>query len=391
MEHGAIMHRMAIPSEATYISVDWNYISEEFLEYIGSKFIDPFCISIISDDKEDVLFKEDVNSLANKFNSTQYVGGNLIHISPEVAFDHGDVWMTDWQSTQIDISAYRGKEVILKFSTQDAGDTNYTTAVLLDNIHFDIANEKNKDDLEKKLEDIKKEVILRGDREGAIKYKDIMFLIQSGSFKFDDKGLKILKWWLYGEGNKHSNKVIDLYDGGNDQLSEKQRAWMIFQANYDWGLYMMSSPMLTDNVKALLDNEFKSISNGQTVNINITTDMQIENGESIIGHQYLHGTNSSVGGFKVKGTAKKDENGNVTAQLHFEWNDIIDPNFEYSSDEFKAKLAKSIPGANPTDYTIRIGWDYLVYKPAKNPEWWQIFDMKASWPYEGHLAYNCNY
>ena len=40
----------------------------------------------------------------------------------------------------------------------------------------------------------------------------------------------------------------------------------------------------------------------------------------------------------------------------YQWNDIIDPNFIYSTDSAKAKFAKGIPFANPTDYIIRISW-----------------------------------
>lgn len=84
--------------------------------------------------------------------------------------------------------------------------------------------------------------------------------------------------------------------------------------------------------------------------------MEIENGEQIIGYQYLHGRNAEVGGFKINGTITKDKNGNATVGLTYQWNDRIDPNFTYTSDSKKAKFAKSIPYAKPTDYTIRIRW-----------------------------------
>ena len=110
-------------------------------------------------------------------------------------------------------------------------------------------------------------------------------------------------------------------------------------------------------------------------NIDITTSMVIENGESIIGYQYLHGTNADVGGFKIKGSISRDAEGNVTYDLTYTWNDIIDPNFDYTSDQMKAKFANSIPFITPTDYTIRISWsDKTIIKA--NPS---IFNWNSGW------------
>lgn len=83
--------------------------------------------------------------------------------------------------------------------------------------------------------------------------------------------------------------------------------------------------------------------------------MEIENGEQIIGYQYLHGTNQDVGGFTIKGKITKDSKGNATATLTYTWNDIIDPNFIYDTDSKKAAFAKLF--FNPKDYIIRISWD----------------------------------
>lgn len=84
--------------------------------------------------------------------------------------------------------------------------------------------------------------------------------------------------------------------------------------------------------------------------------MEIDNGEDIIGYQYLHGTNADAGGFTIKGTISKDKKGNITYDLVYTWNDIIDPNLKYNSDNKKAAFAKKIPFADPTDYAISISW-----------------------------------
>ncbi|MCG8538336.1 MAG: hypothetical protein MJA82_00160 [Clostridia bacterium] len=152
-------------------------------------------------------------------------------------------------------------------------------------------------------------------------------------------------------------------------------------SNTYWGPYMMKSKLLKRKVGDLLEEKFNDISKNKSETINISTSMVIENGESIIGHQYLHGTNSNVGGFKIKGTASKDDEGNVTADLFFQWNDKIDPNFSYETDRIKAEVAKRLPGANPSDYIIRIGWDHKVIKNIKEPEWYEPWKPKSTWPF----------
>ena len=84
--------------------------------------------------------------------------------------------------------------------------------------------------------------------------------------------------------------------------------------------------------------------------------MEIQNGEDIIGYQYLHGINVDVGEFQIKGRISKDKKGNITYDLTYIWNDLIDPSFIYDSDSKKAAFARSIPFANPTDYYIQITW-----------------------------------
>lgn len=88
--------------------------------------------------------------------------------------------------------------------------------------------------------------------------------------------------------------------------------------------------------------------------------MIIENGEQIIGYQYLHGTNSDAGGYLIRGTIDKSKRGifigKTIFRLTYQWNDIIDPNFQYSTDKAKSEFAKIIPFSNPKDYNIHISW-----------------------------------
>lgn len=140
---GELSQNIYIPNDATKLMFDWNFVSEEFLDYIGTSYNDPFEIKLFltgEDGKKVSLLKMDVNSIAEDFNAGKKKAGDLIHVSPEIAFDQGDVWMTDWQSQSINISKYAGQNVRLCFSVQDAQDRFYTTAVLIDNILFDVGN-----------------------------------------------------------------------------------------------------------------------------------------------------------------------------------------------------------------------------------------------------------
>lgn len=137
--YGSISQTFTVGNDDTTLQFDWNYISEELLEWIGSEFQDPFKVTITKVDgsSTETLIYETVDSIAADFGATQDCGGNLIYVSPDIVFDRGDVWMTDWQKSTFDISAFQGSEVTLKFEAEDLGDEIYDTVILLDNIKID--------------------------------------------------------------------------------------------------------------------------------------------------------------------------------------------------------------------------------------------------------------
>jgi hypothetical protein len=186
------------------------------------------------------------------------------------------------------------------------------------------------------------------------------------SLKNDAMGRLILSHWLYGDGE-------DLVLTNNSYI-EISSGYVTTAGNY-----MKRNVGDPDNGVKSLKNQMRDIlfpmgdtlDFGESIEIDITTDIQIENGEDIIGYQYLHGTNSDVGGFRIVGAVSKDKNGDIIFDLTYTWNDIIDPNFMYDSDSQKAKFAKSIPFANPKDYKISVSWtDVSVIKdhPGKDNE-----------------------
>lgn len=132
--HGTIFQSFRVANETT-LTLDWNFLSEEFLEYIGSIYQDYFIISIIAEGgEEEILFSKSIDEIAADFGAANGVAGNLISVSPDIVFDRGGVYMTGWQTTTIDISKYQGKNVTLFFKAHDIGDSIYDTAILLDQI-----------------------------------------------------------------------------------------------------------------------------------------------------------------------------------------------------------------------------------------------------------------
>jgi len=127
---------------------------------------------------------------------------------------------------------------------------------------------------------------------------------------------------------------------------------------------LKNNKLLKKQVKEYLFNLARGISEGETINIDVSISVVIENGEDMIGYQYLHGTNADVGGFQIQGTITKLSNGHCIFKMTYTWNDLIDPNPQYKSDQIKAQVAKMIPFANPSDYKISISWSDISVGPT---------------------------
>lgn len=201
------------------------------------------------------------------------------------------------------------------------------------------------------------------DREGNenTELNDVIDFIENTD-AIDWQGAQILLWYLRGNGENH---FID-----NDPK---------------WTEYMEANDILTQNVKGILLNIFNSMENGTNQWLDITTSMEIENGENMVGYEYLHGTNGDLQhylelgatvndvGFRIIGNVNKLSNGVVKYSLIFEWNDIIDPNPQYTTDIKKNEFAEQI--ADPQEYILRIKWNSSgIYNPNFGPD-------APTWPF----------
>ena len=115
----SISHTFLVPDNADKLQLTYNVISEEPLEFVGSKFDDKFQVLL---DGTQVAF-ESINSSA-----WSPVGG--------INFAGGDstVFQTGFKTINVDLTPFKGKKVELKIATFDLGDSVYDTAALVDNI-----------------------------------------------------------------------------------------------------------------------------------------------------------------------------------------------------------------------------------------------------------------
>jgi hypothetical protein len=126
-EMGSISQNFCVPDDAEDLLINWNFLSEEFMEWVGSQFQDYFEIAIIDEDQiKHVLFYMTIDDIANSYPPSL--------VSPEIIFDQGDVYGTGWQFSTFDITPYAGTAVTLVLSSGDVGDSIYDTVILLDEI-----------------------------------------------------------------------------------------------------------------------------------------------------------------------------------------------------------------------------------------------------------------
>ncbi|WP_235624120.1 hypothetical protein [Mycolicibacterium goodii] len=153
--------------------------------------------------------------------------------------------------------------------------------------------------------------------------------------------------------------ILDRYlvGGGRD--------WTI-QDNPEWSQYMMNhnglARQLDGQVHAQAHQSLTDFLHGASADRDYAAQFHAEtqNGESITGYQYLNGTNARAGDFRIDGTTHVEPLGDgtykVTVDGGYQWNDIIDPNFQYDTDSYKDRIAQIITLGQAEPYQIHIGW-----------------------------------
>ena len=123
---GQISQSFKVNSGFTKIKMNWNFLSEEFMEWVGSPFQDFLIVKIKEGDIETVVFTKRIDTFASEY--------SLIPVSPGIVFDVGGVYMTGWKELSINISSYQNKNITLIIEVGDVGDSIFDSALLIDNI-----------------------------------------------------------------------------------------------------------------------------------------------------------------------------------------------------------------------------------------------------------------
>jgi hypothetical protein len=181
-----------------------------------------------------------------------------------------------------------------------------------------------------------------------------------GGFDTDWAGRVLLAHYLYGGGDK-----MDIWHDS------------------DWTGYMTRSERLREqNMNQVIAIVVDLMKRKQTGKLPVYKKYhaEVENGEGMVGYQYLHGTNKTVGDFEIWGTgtvSKVDQAGvammpgsnpyapdveyheagtRIDLELTYQWNDIIDPNGKYISDLVKDYIAQQISFYQAEGYAFSVAW-----------------------------------
>jgi hypothetical protein len=133
LDSGEISQLLCIPLAASTLEFDYNFFSEEFLEWCGTGFQDYFQVSLVFESgEEEVLFYTHIDDMCD------------IAQPAEVVFDQGPwgedpvgVYKSGWLHGSADLSPYAGQRVRLRFAAGDIGDKIYDSAILLDKIRIE--------------------------------------------------------------------------------------------------------------------------------------------------------------------------------------------------------------------------------------------------------------
>ena len=124
-DSGAIVQTVCLPPlppgyTRMTLSWDWNFFSEEFLEYCGSQFQDSFEVSFGGV----ALQSTRIDDLCDQVDEA------------DVRFDKGGVYATGWRRTSVDVTELAGTRGVLRFAAHDVGDSIFDSAILIDGLRL---------------------------------------------------------------------------------------------------------------------------------------------------------------------------------------------------------------------------------------------------------------
>jgi hypothetical protein len=123
-EGSVLSQSFKIGAGQTILSFDYDVVSEEPHEYVGSKYDDKFYAELVFENGKVIrLVEESVNkSVWTKVSGINFEGGD------------STVYHTTWKTFTFDLSQYQNQRATIRFVVCDVGDSAYDTAALIDNV-----------------------------------------------------------------------------------------------------------------------------------------------------------------------------------------------------------------------------------------------------------------
>lgn len=113
-----------IPSGASTLEFDYDFVSEEPMEYVGNQFNDSFVVRISTGDtvRVEKQYASVNTSTWKSVSGVNFTGGD------------STVYHTGWQHVSINLNTMLTKTINLQFIVYDVGDSYYDSACLIDNV-----------------------------------------------------------------------------------------------------------------------------------------------------------------------------------------------------------------------------------------------------------------
>ncbi len=205
----------------------------------------------------------------------------------------------------------------------------------------------------------------------------------------DEYAQEIFDHWFYGTGAPLV--VLDTERWGNYMRAEPNLPRRIHAA-----LTRLTSKLLgempTKSSKDVIKDSFSYQCDQQDA-----MEVGPRNGGFQTGYQVLHGVNRDVGGFQISGSYTVEPRGSsfpnqytvIFTDLHYVFNDLVDPQLVYRTDKYGEIGARSVADAlcvgPPTTYKVQIKW--REYSPIRIVATKSIFlPPSNSQPDQGRLA-----
>ena len=126
--NSALIQKICAQEGKAVLSFEYNVVSEEPMEYVGSKYDDNFTMTVDINGTKSIVVQKTINN-----SSWGGIGG--------INFAGGDstTFMTGWTPVSHDLGELKKDDVVqIEFRVSDKGDSIYDTATLIDAVNLEV-------------------------------------------------------------------------------------------------------------------------------------------------------------------------------------------------------------------------------------------------------------